>query len=207
MHILDIDLDFFQDGIKFYPNQVVADPSKLKLWDANTIVDYIRHNCNVKCNDTINFFMEHKEVFYYLLANVNNDESIKITHIDAHSDLGYADTNYIRSDNYLSYIIQIFNVHILELVYSKHSVLDIPSDILATYSFLKNKRISIIKQKVFETKFFKKTVKILVYSQNEYTNMYKPDLICFSQSPLYTADNSYEVIEQIKKKMLTTAST
>lgn len=205
MHILDIDLDFFQDGIIHSILDRESKNKNVSLWSLDGIVNYLSEQLNINKNDCVVFLNEHVEVFFYLssfLKKYNINEKITYTHIDAHSDLGYhdltIDNNNIKSNNYLFYLINLFNIDSLEMVYAKYSVLDIPGSLLGNYHFLHDKRIEIIKNRKIEIKLNKKSIKLTIFSEREYKTTYKYDTVFISHSPNYTASNSFELFNSLK---------
>jgi len=96
MQILDIDLDFFQDGRFMY----LADDEDKRLsakeaqpWDKEKVIDFLEKNCGLSKKQKIKgkIFTHHQEAFFELreLSALRELETpFALNHIDAHADLG-----------------------------------------------------------------------------------------------------------------------
>ncbi len=96
MQILDIDLDFFQDG-RFID---LADDEDERLsaeqalpWGKEKVITFLEKNCGLNKKQKIkgNFFTHHHEAFFELRELIKRCElkiPFELNHIDAHADLG-----------------------------------------------------------------------------------------------------------------------
>ncbi len=103
MQILDIDLDFFQDGRFMY----LADDENKRLsakeaqpWYRRKVITFIEKNCGLSKKQKIKgkIFTHHHEVFFELRKLIKLSEleiPLVLNHIDAHADLGMGDCSYV----------------------------------------------------------------------------------------------------------------
>jgi hypothetical protein len=105
LNILDIDLDFFLDGIAYFCTEGRLPSEEYSPWTEKRVRIFLEKNCNLSKRDPIRgkVFNDHNEVFFFLrdLA-LDTDEPVRfsIDHVDAHSDTGNGDLgfNYIFKD-------------------------------------------------------------------------------------------------------------
>jgi len=105
MQILDIDLDFFQDGRFLH----LADDEDKRLsaeevqpWGREKVITFLEMNCGLSKKQKIKgkIFTHHHEVFFELRELIKLCElkiPFVLNHIDAHADLGLGmrDTSYV----------------------------------------------------------------------------------------------------------------
>lgn len=102
MQILDIDLDFFQDG-RFTD---LADDEDKRLsaeqalpWGKEKVITFLEKNCGLSKKQKIKgkIFTHHHEVFFELRELIKRCElkiPFELNHIDAHADLGMWDASW-----------------------------------------------------------------------------------------------------------------
>lgn len=103
MRILDVDLDFFLDGIENW-----ADLRSEKRLDSESyapdtpseVKSYLSENCGLDSKNKLKgkFVKHHDEVFYELRKWIETGiivEPFELVHIDAHADMGLGDCSYI----------------------------------------------------------------------------------------------------------------
>jgi len=95
--MLDIDMDFFQSGIHCWENDkdsfLVDD--MISVWSDEDIIYFLENGCGLNKNDRIKgrIVKHHVEAYSFWSELVDKDREItpfEVTHIDAHSDLGYS---------------------------------------------------------------------------------------------------------------------
>jgi hypothetical protein len=102
MQILDIDLDFFQDGRFIY----LADNKDKRLseeqalpWGKEKVITFLEKNCGLSKKQKIKgkIFTHHHKVFLELRELIKLHElevPFALNHIDAHADLGMGDVSW-----------------------------------------------------------------------------------------------------------------
>ncbi len=102
MQILDIDLDFFQDGRFMFladdeGKRVSAEEAR--PWKKEKVITFLENNCGLKMQQKIKgkIFTHHHEVFYELRELIKRCKlkiPFELNHIDAHADLGMGDASW-----------------------------------------------------------------------------------------------------------------
>jgi hypothetical protein len=101
MNILDVDLDFFLNEIKYdASSNDRLDDSEFIPWTKEQLRVYLEEICGLKTNDRIKgeIVTYHHEVFECMQELVENGKiqtPVNWYHIDAHADLGMGDYAYI----------------------------------------------------------------------------------------------------------------
>lgn len=97
MTILDIDMDFFQNGI--HTNDIDSDKylndSDISVWNKADFIAFLEKQCHLSQSSKIKgrIIKHHIEAFDYWNQLVQKGElcrPFKVIHIDAHSDLGFS---------------------------------------------------------------------------------------------------------------------
>lgn len=95
--ILDIDLDFFLEGICYGGDARGSrriDGEKFKPWSKDRVVFFLESNCGLSAQRRIRgaFFIEHHKLFHWMTrmrqVSGQGDLCFSIDHIDGHADLG-----------------------------------------------------------------------------------------------------------------------
>ncbi len=103
LKILDIDLDFFLDDVKFRNKRKPRrrlNKKKFRPWARGEVEEFLESQCGLDKSNSIKGmnFTDHDEVFDYLRSmQLNTDNYIlkfDIDHVDAHADLGFGDSSY-----------------------------------------------------------------------------------------------------------------
>ncbi len=209
MNILDIDVDFFQDKIIRNPEYELENIADINLWELSEIEIFLTNRCNIIKSKNISFFKEHFEVYYQIETihrNITNKRNLIITHIDAHSDLGYEkelNTTYyhnsIKSSNFLFFVLKNYQVIKMNIVFPEYSTLDIPEYLLGQFYKLSNKRISKIKQRNIYLNIYDKIIPVDLYTKNTFNNKTIYDYVFITQSPKFTSKKSEDLIKSLRK--------
>lgn len=100
MKILDIDMDFFLDGIAhFISGDDRLSDEDYKPWNEEDFRNFLEQNCLLSKENPIKgrVIKEHNEAFFFwdeLLDKEILKKPFHVTHIDAHSDTGLGDSGY-----------------------------------------------------------------------------------------------------------------
>ncbi|MDQ1350124.1 MAG: hypothetical protein QG657_425 [Acidobacteriota bacterium] len=102
LKILDIDLDFFLEGICYGGDARGSrriNGEKYKPWSKERVAFFLENNCRLSVRQRIRgaFFAEHHKLFHWM-ARIRQVEgqgnlSFRIDHIDGHADLGAGDSS------------------------------------------------------------------------------------------------------------------
>ncbi len=109
LKILDIDLDFFLEGICYGGDARGSwriNGEKYKPWSKDRVVFFLESNCGLSVQRRIRgaFFIEHHKLFHWMTrmrqVNGQGDLCFSIDHIDGHADLGAGDSSieYIATE-------------------------------------------------------------------------------------------------------------
>ncbi|MGP4105488.1 hypothetical protein [Virgibacillus sp. L01] len=101
MRILDIDMDFFLDGIAHWQNgEERLNDEDFKPWNEEEFKRFLEDKCLLSKDNPIKgrIIKEHNEAFFFwdeLIKEHGLMTPFHVTHIDAHSDTGLGDSGYI----------------------------------------------------------------------------------------------------------------
>jgi len=109
LKILDIDLDFFLDGICFGGDARGSrriNGEKFKPWSKERVIAFLESNCGLSVQRKIRgaLFIEHHKLFHWITrirqVDGHGDLCFSIDHVDGHADLGAGDSSieYIATD-------------------------------------------------------------------------------------------------------------
>ena len=99
MNILDLDLDFFQNGriTQCFGSNI----GNVTAWSQSDVIDYIENNLNLKGKKRPGrIFLKHDKAFFFwrdLISKNKLQFPFHIDHVDAHSDLciGYGNPDWV----------------------------------------------------------------------------------------------------------------
>lgn len=100
MRILDIDMDFFLDGIAHWQNgEDRLSDEDFKPWKEEEFIRFLEDKCLLSKDTPIKgrIIKEHNEAFLFwdeLIKENYLRKPFHVTHIDAHSDTGLGDSGY-----------------------------------------------------------------------------------------------------------------
>lgn len=98
MRVLDIDLDFFLDGVAHWrPGEERLDSRDYRPWSAEVAFAFIEDQCGVTNRLPGSVVEHHDEVlarWAQALASQRLRAPFHVTHIDGHADLGLGDAGY-----------------------------------------------------------------------------------------------------------------
>lgn len=104
MHILDIDMDFFQSKINSFEGDSMAhwNDETVSVWSDEQFISFLENECGLSKQNKIKgkIFNFHKDT-YFTVQNLIEQGYLttpfSITHIDAHSDMAFdTNINYYR---------------------------------------------------------------------------------------------------------------
>nr|WP_319399121.1 hypothetical protein [uncultured Carboxylicivirga sp.] len=105
LNVLDIDLDFFLDGIALFCSEGRLSSEDYSPWEEGRVRKFLEQNCKLSSKNKIKgkIFKDHNEVFFFLrdlALRMGEPVKFSIDHVDAHSDTGNGDLgfNYIFKD-------------------------------------------------------------------------------------------------------------
>lgn len=97
MRILDIDMDFFQSEI--HTNDTDSnfhlEDEDFKVWSEEAFIDFLENKCGLSKESKIKgrVFNHHVETYWFVKELIDNHfltTPFELTHIDAHSDMGFS---------------------------------------------------------------------------------------------------------------------
>jgi hypothetical protein len=101
MRILDIDLDFFLDGVAYHrsPGGERLD-EEYRPWDEGAIRTFLEHRCGLRQSHPVpgRLVTHHHEAFLFWRELVEDGRlavPFEVVHVDAHADLGTGDAGYV----------------------------------------------------------------------------------------------------------------
>ncbi len=230
MRILDIDLDFFQNDIhnNEIDNENFLENSDIKVWDEKEFISFLENSCGLEKNKKIlgRLVKHHVEAYFFWKELIETGKiklPFEVTHIDAHSDLGFSInleyseflksldkerkdefnnginfdkyTEYLNSGNYLlDAVISKWINKILYVYHPKLEYLDVTTNVVE----------NIVPHKTFKFNFCSgiKSENIIldVADMNTYKNVQESyDFITVSLSPPYVQEEMrrfFKIIEE-----------
>lgn len=98
MRILDLDLDFFLDGItwKYGVGDRFPDEGSYPPWSEERVRRFLEDQCGLSKESPVpgKVVTTHDEVLWEWLELSSDGQKWDIVHVDAHGDLGYRDSAY-----------------------------------------------------------------------------------------------------------------
>ncbi len=99
--ILDLDLDFFLDGVEYYDSPVRLDPDYFHPWSSEEVERFLQVTCKLPGNARIpgRVVTHHDEAFIFwreLIESGELDPPFEVVHVDAHADLSFLDYNAVK---------------------------------------------------------------------------------------------------------------
>lgn len=100
MRILDIDLDFFLDGVQYRPADARLSDKDYRPWNYHDVRRFLEVQCGLSAKDKVKgrYIKTHEQAFFFLrelIAARQLQVPFEIIHVDAHADLGLGDTGYV----------------------------------------------------------------------------------------------------------------
>ncbi len=98
-HVLDLDLDFFQDGVATdrRPDGPRLDGAEYPPWPLERVLAFLEERCGVRDALPGIVVEHHGELFDHwrrLITSGTLDSRLDLTHADGHADLGDGDSSY-----------------------------------------------------------------------------------------------------------------
>ncbi|MDU5107637.1 UPF0489 family protein [Clostridium sp.] len=101
MRVLDIDLDFFQEGVAHFVSDYGdrLETGDTSAWEKERVVRYLEENLGLsKVNKIKGRIVEHHdEAFYFWRELISKNLLVapfEVIHVDAHADLGFGDLSW-----------------------------------------------------------------------------------------------------------------
>lgn len=98
--ILDIDLDFFLNKVRFWPGFGRPLDSELRLWPLDEVQAFLENRCGLRRDRPLpgRIVEEHHEIFFDWRQRIQQGRlrpPFEVVHIDAHADLGFGDASVL----------------------------------------------------------------------------------------------------------------
>lgn len=236
MRLLDIDMDFFQSEI--HTNDTDSnfhlEDDDFKVWTEEDFVDFLENKCGLSKKDKIKgrIFNHHVETYWFAKELIDKrllSPPFEITHIDAHSDMGFSmsvpyyvflDTfskenkaafengtlfenaenlRYIDFGNYIN--AMALNRWLSKIEYVYHDKMDYLD--VPEYIVERDKTK---KGFAFRYNFINQAVipDLTIYAKNKenYQSIQPYDYICVAISPAYTVKEIEPLVEIIKQYII-----
>lgn len=96
MKILDLDLDFFIDDIRIEYLRCEGRFNTSSPWTEMQVISFLEDQCGLSKDNRVpgRIVSQHHEAFFFwreLIQNNSLQSPFELVHVDAHSDMGYAD--------------------------------------------------------------------------------------------------------------------
>jgi len=98
MRILDIDLDFFLNTVRFWPSFGRPIDPQLRAWSPDAVRVFLETRCSLRRDQPVPGVIveEHHEIFFDWRQRIQKGQlqpPFEVVHLDAHADLGYGDAS------------------------------------------------------------------------------------------------------------------